>query len=355
LVSFASEALSVATGDYFLFGVYAKSADANGFIGGEPFEFTFNNVADTLNCLTPGGALQNGIANYYAPETSLAGWQWYAALCELTTASPGSASAYFYGNIDSTHPAQFYAPILLHIAAGSMTTTDVYELLYNLRSYSTSCAVGTVCGLPGQILQYDTVQPYALNVAAISTPTFGNSYINTVGTAGSSTWSYCVVAYVGTLYTPCSPVGTITTGNATLSGSNFNNIYTPVVAGATSYVWYRTAHGTSPSTNGIIATKTPQTGYGYILLYDTGLAGDSSSPPVNGTVGVAQASFFKPSTLYSAAGTPLPTCNSSIQGETTVVSDATSPTYMGAYSSGGGITTAVICSYNGSTYAWLTH
>jgi hypothetical protein len=59
--------------------------------------------------------------------------------------------------------------------------------------------------------------------------------------------------------------------------------------------------------------------------------------------------------LYSAAGTPLPSCASGIQGEQAVVSDATSPTYMAAYTSGGGITAAVICSYNGSTYSWLTH
>ena len=58
---------------------------------------------------------------------------------------------------------------------------------------------------------------------------------------------------------------------------------------------------------------------------------------------------------YSAAGTPLPTCASGIEGQTTVVSDATSPTYMGAYTSGGAITAAVVCSYNGSTYSWLTH
>jgi hypothetical protein len=35
--------------------------------------------------------------------------------------------------------------------------------------------------------------------------------------------------------------------------------------------------------------------------------------------------------------------------------DATSPTYMGTYTSGGGITAALICSYNGSTYSWPTH
>lgn len=62
-----------------------------------------------------------------------------------------------------------------------------------------------------------------------------------------------------------------------------------------------------------------------------------------------------PGTLYSVAGTALPSCTSSINGQEAVVSDATSPTYMGAYSGSGGITTAVICSYNGSTHSWKTH
>ena len=62
-----------------------------------------------------------------------------------------------------------------------------------------------------------------------------------------------------------------------------------------------------------------------------------------------------PNTIYSAAGTALPACAAGIKGERAVVSDATSPAYMGAYTSGGGITAEVICSYNGTTYAWLTH
>jgi hypothetical protein len=62
-----------------------------------------------------------------------------------------------------------------------------------------------------------------------------------------------------------------------------------------------------------------------------------------------------PSVLYSAAGTPLPSCAASLNGATAIVSDAGSPSYMGAYSSGGTVTAAVICSYSGSTYSWLTH
>lgn len=62
-----------------------------------------------------------------------------------------------------------------------------------------------------------------------------------------------------------------------------------------------------------------------------------------------------PLALYSAAGTPLPTCVSGLRGADYTVIDATTPTYMGAYTSGGLITARVICSYNGTSYAWATH
>jgi hypothetical protein len=65
--------------------------------------------------------------------------------------------------------------------------------------------------------------------------------------------------------------------------------------------------------------------------------------------------YLLPGIIYSAAGTPLPTCAVGIKGERAVVSDATTPTYMGAYTSGGAITAEVICSFNGTTYSWLAH
>lgn len=58
--------------------------------------------------------------------------------------------------------------------------------------------------------------------------------------------------------------------------------------------------------------------------------------------------------LYSAAGTALPTCAVGNKGSIAIVSDATTPLYMTAYTSGGLITSQVICSYNGTTYSWLT-
>jgi hypothetical protein len=51
----------------------------------------------------------------------------------------------------------------------------------------------------------------------------------------------------------------------------------------------------------------------------------------------------QPLTLYSAAGTPLPTCNFGTNGATATVSDTTAPTYRSAYTSGGTITGRVLC------------
>lgn len=61
-----------------------------------------------------------------------------------------------------------------------------------------------------------------------------------------------------------------------------------------------------------------------------------------------------PGTIYSAAGTVLPPCSAPHKGALAIVSDATSPAYMEPYTSGGTITAAVICSFNGTIYSWLS-
>jgi hypothetical protein len=52
---------------------------------------------------------------------------------------------------------------------------------------------------------------------------------------------------------------------------------------------------------------------------------------------------------YSAAGTPLPTCNTANRGMLALVSDATSPTYNGAYVSGGNVGALALCWNNAWT------
>ena len=76
--------------------------------------------------------------------------------------------------------------------------------------------------------------------------------------------------------------------------------------------------------------------------FGNGTAGDYS--------GTLKLAIIQPGKLYSAAGTALPTCNSALEGARATVSDATSPTYHGTYTSGGGVASGVFC----NNTAWIT-
>jgi hypothetical protein len=71
--------------------------------------------------------------------------------------------------------------------------------------------------------------------------------------------------------------------------------------------------------------------------------------------GPIQLAYTLPTTLYSGAGTALPSCTSAMQGAQATVSDASEPRYMRQYVSGGAMTVPVVCSFDGSNYSWLTH
>lgn len=101
----------------------------------------------------------------------------------------------------------------------------------------------------------------------------------------------------------------------------------------------------SPTDNNEIVIGYSQNGYGS----NTVTLGDST------TIASYLFGITVPGTIYSASGTALPSCASGIKGASATVSDATAPLYMTAYTSGGAVTAEVICSYNGTTYAWLTH
>lgn len=78
-------------------------------------------------------------------------------------------------------------------------------------------------------------------------------------------------------------------------------------------------------------------------IYSEGAAPSYFAGPIS-------AQMVSPTTVYSASGTALPPPSSSLQGARAVVSDATSPTWMGTYTSGGNVTCPVFC--NGTS--WLT-
>jgi hypothetical protein len=76
--------------------------------------------------------------------------------------------------------------------------------------------------------------------------------------------------------------------------------------------------------------------------------GDPTLNSGNGTLAYAQ---WFPGIFYAAGGTALPSCTGGLKGTVAIVSDATAPTYNGAYTSGGAVPALVLC--NGSN--WTTH
>lgn len=153
----------------------------------------------------------------------------------------------------------------------------------------------------------------SLGAAQFATPAFGNPSVAVSGTPGSTTWSYKITAVDGNgRESAVSAIGTTTTGNATLTGGNFNQIILsgPYVLGVGKYNVYRTAAGGTPSTTGKIGTLTVTTTAGPAqglaqgdVFNDTGLAGDGTTPPTVNMTGSIQGANFNTLTNCAAAGT----------------------------------------------------
>jgi len=82
------------------------------------------------------------------------------------------------------------------------------------------------------------------------------------------------------------------------------------------------------------------TGTGGTFIIDSGGGGISLNP---GAANVTIGGLIVPGTIYSVAGTPLPTPTTELAGAMAVVSDAFLPTYLGLYVSGGTVTARVLC------------
>lgn len=136
----------------------------------------------------------------------------------------------------------------------------------------------------------------SVSTAQFATPAFNNGNVVVNGTTGATTWSYKLTAVDGNgRESAASVVGTTATGNATLTGANFNQINLSggaFVIGVGRYNVYRTAAGGTPSTTGKIGTITtsstvsPAQGLAPADIFnDTGQAGDGSTPPTANTSG----------------------------------------------------------------------
>lgn len=96
--------------------------------------------------------------------------------------------------------------------------------------------IGTL-GAHGAVSFVGSATVSGLDSTPLATPAAPT--LATVGTAGSTTYYYCESASTVEGEGLCGATGALTTGNATLSGTNYNTVTTVSVAGAASYSVYR--------------------------------------------------------------------------------------------------------------------
>jgi hypothetical protein len=131
----------IAVGDYFIAGVWTKAQSGyNGGLG----NFTLQ-VGRGLD-YTSG-------YSQAAPYRGDGEWEWLFSVQKVTDAVGNSGEVLIASYFGTEQPITAYGPILLHIPAASISDNEAYELAYNLASYDSSCGVGTICALPGQVLQ----------------------------------------------------------------------------------------------------------------------------------------------------------------------------------------------------------
>lgn len=162
------------------------------------------------------------------------------------------------------------------------------------------------------------------------TDQLGSQNASTVGFTGYS--ASAGIAWLNGVYTRASNSGSTASIGIQLSSSAVAHV-------SNSYWANLTAGGTAYSLSGTS------------MLYDGG--GNSvptgSVASLSGTAQIISAMLS--ASPFNASTNAIPACSANYSGAQATVSDATTPTYLGIYTSGGAVPSAVIC--NGTN--WVTH
>jgi hypothetical protein len=175
---YASGKLKLSVGDWFIAGAWVRS-ETKGFYRGNPL---------TFQCL---GCQISPSAGYMHPPYGGNGeWQWVSGAFQILSLGPPQ-TIYFYGSASPKLPTDFFAPVLIRLPAGTVTSNEVEEIATNLQSYRDDAIPGQVSLLRGEQFKADSIQvgdgpiiTSGLGVPKASAVT-GSIYLRRDGKAGS--------------------------------------------------------------------------------------------------------------------------------------------------------------------------
>jgi|HubBroStandDraft_6_1064221.scaffolds.fasta_scaffold01511_7 hypothetical protein len=141
---------TVSVGDWLIGGAWYRSNSGNGYSRGSPLQIGVSGC--TLS-------LSYGDPTYSAPYFGDGEWEWGYNAIKVASVSNRACTLQWTGFTDSKHVSDFYGPVFFRIPAGTVSDNEALEIASNLQSYNSSCAVGTICGLPGQTLSQTFLIP----------------------------------------------------------------------------------------------------------------------------------------------------------------------------------------------------
>ena len=284
--------------------------------GSAPFIFDGNSFdADSSLVNVIGDSLGNGLASQIYtrgniwPNSTFNQW-WKNGAATVSDDLNFRANLLLVNSADSNaYGTSFPSPILdfrAYMNGGTSSPDDF--VIQNIQRSSSTAGTFLIKHQQGstgtQFFGWDGSYP-GINIAQIPTPSVLT--VGQGGTAGSTSYTYAVVAYGPLGNTAGSSTFNTATGAATLNTTNYNVIEWYPVGGATKYCIWRTASSGSPSSTGDLGcvsamqylagtypTAGTAFGYGfgtigccndYYTFNDTGLAGDSTSLPATNTTG----------------------------------------------------------------------
>lgn len=142
-VYFTENNFTYAAGDYVIAGAWYNTASGS-LTGGYPF-----NLQVLGSCVTTPIYGMNGVSITGTTPTLPGEWKWAAAALKVTTG--GTCQTNFGGQFNSTSGStmSYFAPVLFHVAAGSMTDGEAAELAANLMPYPDSLGASVEATLRG--------------------------------------------------------------------------------------------------------------------------------------------------------------------------------------------------------------
>lgn len=282
-------------------------------------------VGDMALSSTSSGASNNTALGLLSqPSTSTGTANSSAGAYSLYTNTTGYNNAAFgyqaeYGNTTGNSNAAFGAQALYTNTTGNNNTALGVTALLNSTTASNNTAVGN---------------------GALTGATTGNNNVAVGGAAGKAvtTGGSNVIAGLDAAYYLTTGSSNITVGTNAGWTSSSNALTT---ASNDTFIGAGSAPSTSTQNNYMTVIGSGATA-NCANCVSLGRASDTVELP---------GGMILPNLIYSAAGTPVPTCNSGAKGLRAEVSDATSPTFLGAYTSGGAVLSPVVCNGTG----WVTY